>query len=242
MWTVGAPGFIHGSPVVTNNAVVSLAGSFGNEEVFALDRETGSLLWSNELITSDGYPIQGAGDVLVSDGIVVVTGNNGVMAFDVETGDSCWTTPYWSILSGAAAADGKVFVKNGASNRMAARDIRTGDIVWESDVEMGFGTPAVAAGTVYFGSKDGSFYAVGARTGETKWSLEMGDFSRSRPIVAGGVIYAAGRDGFLYAIDASTGSEVWRFEIGPAEYRHTTPLVVAGFIYIGSDTGFYAIY
>jgi eukaryotic-like serine/threonine-protein kinase len=94
---------------------------------------------------------------------------------------------------------------------------------------------------VFFGSRDGSLYAIGARTGEAKWQFEAGDFSWAKPVVANGTVLAASKDGLLYAFDATTGAVRWTFDVGPVEYEHTAPLVLFDVIYVGSDEGFQAI-
>jgi outer membrane protein assembly factor BamB len=241
-WTTPTSGTIHGDLIATDGVVVFVTGSqLTTEQIVALDEQTGDTLWAVDAFTRDGLPFQGVRSLTASAGVVVIAGSNGLMALDEKTGQDCWRTYYWSTFGGASADDGMLFAANGQTDKLAARDILTGEILWESGVDMGLGIPAVVDGTVFFGSRDGSLYAIGARTGEAKRQFEAGDFSWAKPVVANGTVLAASKDGLLYAFDATTGAVRWTFDVGPVEYEHTAPLVLFDVIYVGSDEGFQAI-
>jgi eukaryotic-like serine/threonine-protein kinase len=242
-WTVPTSGEIQGDLIVTDGKVVSVTGPLGEtQHVFALDADSGELLWGVDAVTRDGYPMQGVRSLTASDGVVVVAGIGGLMALNEQTGEFCWGTGYSTTFGGASAADGMAFAANGKTGKLASWDIWTGDLLWESSANMGLGIPAVVDGTVFFGSRDGTLYAVGARTGEAKWQFESGDFSWSMPVVANGTVLAASKDGLLHAFDATTDGLRWTFDVGSVEYAHTAPLVLIDVIYIGSDEGFHAIW
>src|SRR5581483_7262891 len=73
-------------------------------------------------------------------------------------------------------------------------------------------SPAVAYGTVFFGSRDGCLYAVAADTGKLRWRYSNdGNWVISSPAVAGGLVIAGNSDGeYIQALDAQTGKETWR--------------------------------
>jgi eukaryotic-like serine/threonine-protein kinase len=73
-------------------------------------------------------------------------------------------------------------------------------------------SPAVAAGTVYFGSTDNNLYAVDAASGTLKWKFATGSRVTSSPAVSDGVVYFESYDGNFYAVDAAAGKEKWRFK------------------------------
>lgn len=125
-------------------------------------------------------------------------------------------------------------------------------------------TPAVANGNVYFGSYDGKFYAVDAKSGAVKWKFATGgerrfeakglhgmqpkdqtiadafDVFLSSPAVVDGVVYFGSGDNYLYAVDASTGELRWKFKTG--DVVHASPAVVNGVVFVGSwDSYFYAV-
>lgn len=101
-------------------------------------------------------------------------------------------------------------------------------------------SPAVVDGVVYFGSWDGTVYAVDVSDGTLKWQFGTGGDVRSAPTVAEGVVYVGSNDGNLYALDAATGDEEWRFEADDAIV--SAPAVHDGSVYVGSwDSFIYAV-
>jgi putative pyrroloquinoline-quinone binding quinoprotein len=94
--------------------------------------------------------------------------------------------------------------------------------------------PAVAGGTVYAGSDDGTVYALDAATGRLRWTYTAGD-SVSDPAVAGGTVYVGSLDFKVYALDAATGGLRWAYTTG--SYVLSSPAVAGGTVYIGSFDG-----
>jgi len=90
----------------------------------------------------------------------------------------------------------------------------------------------VANGVVYFGSYDGSVYALNATTGTKLWSFTIGHYVYSSPAVANGVVYVGDGNysGNLYALNASTGAVLWSYTFGGI----ASPVVVNGALYVGS--------
>jgi outer membrane protein assembly factor BamB/predicted nucleic acid-binding Zn ribbon protein len=99
-------------------------------------------------------------------------------------------------------------------------------------------SPAVANGTVYFGSRDGKVYALDAASGQERWQYQTGSWVDSSPAVVGGIVYVGSNDGNLYALDANTGEELWTFKT--AYPVVSSPAVAGGIVYFGSDD--YCVY
>src|SRR5260370_36616942 len=79
---------------------------------------------------------------------------------------------------------------------------------------------AVAGGTVYVGSTDGSLYALDLDTGTPKWKFNTKARITSSPAVSGGIVYFESYDGKFYALDAISGQKKWEFQTG-GERRFT---------------------
>jgi eukaryotic-like serine/threonine-protein kinase len=75
-------------------------------------------------------------------------------------------------------------------------------------------SPVVSADVVYFGSGDGSVYAVAADSGALRWRFKTGNVVHASPALADGVVYVGSWDGYFYALDARSGTERWRFKTG----------------------------
>jgi len=94
-------------------------------------------------------------------------------------------------------------------------------------------SPAVADGTVYFGSRDFKLYAVDAATGTKRWEYKTDSWVESSPAVVNGVVYFGSNDSRLYALDANSGEKLWDFK---ASYPvRSSPAVADGIVYFGSD-------
>lgn len=105
---------------------------------------------------------------------------------------------------------------------------KTGDEVYSSPVEH--------EGIVYFGSREGTFYALDAATGEQKWRFWTRRAIYASPALAGDTVYAGGYDGIFYAIDARTGELKWQYATGN---RINSSATIAGKrAYFGSDDGY----
>jgi outer membrane protein assembly factor BamB len=108
-----------------------------------------------------------------------------------------------------------------------------GDTVWSS--------PAVANGTVYFGSDDHNLYALDSHTGALRWTYPTAASIWSSPAVADGVVYfGAGTtydpgDYSVYALNATTGALLWKYTTGGNV--QSSPAVAEGVMYAASADG-----
>lgn len=96
-------------------------------------------------------------------------------------------------------------------------------------------TPVASRHIVYFGSWDGSLYAVNRASGERKWSHAIGARINSTPAITAGTLYFGSDDGYVYAVDAQTGEREWSFGTGGEVV--SSPAVVEGSVYVGSNDG-----
>lgn len=118
-------------------------------------------------------------------------------------------------------------------------------------------SPVVADGVLYAGAKNGSFYALDAKTGALKWSFAADAPITSTAAVADGTAYVMTDANTLYALDAASGSLKWLRPTGPDlpfdamagfhmaqdwDYWTSSPLTYKGRVYVGSGNGnIYAI-
>jgi len=72
-------------------------------------------------------------------------------------------------------------------------------------------SPVLQDGTLYFGSDDGSVYAVDAASGRQVWRHATQGPVSSTPAIAGDTLYVGSYDGRFYALDARTGATRWKF-------------------------------
>ncbi len=110
----------------------------------------------------------------------------------------------------------------------------TSTIIFSANVQ-----PIIINGKAFFGSQNGTMYAVDAVTGDNKW-----DFTTGGPIVASaadasGVLIFGSSDGKIYALNDSDGSLRWSYTCGASVTA--APAIANGVVYIGATDGkFYA--
>lgn len=109
-------------------------------------------------------------------------------------------------------------------------------------------SPAIADGTVYFGSGDGNVYALGVATGAPKWKFATGNVVHASPAIADGLLYVGSWDHYFYALDAASGRVAWKFETGTDNDIHnqegiqSSAVVSDGIVYFGCrDSNLYAL-
>ncbi len=126
---------------------------------------------------------------------------------------------------GAFAADATMFradpAHSGVYHSNAAPGLST--VKWKfSTGQKVFSSPAVAGGTVYFGSSDHNLYAVNAADGSLRWKFQTKGGVNSSPAVDGGLVYFGSVDGNFYAVETESGKLKWQFQTA-GERRFTAP-------------------
>ncbi|WP_308258357.1 outer membrane protein assembly factor BamB family protein [Saccharothrix obliqua] len=104
--------------------------------------------------------------------------------------------------------------------------------------------PAVVDGGIYFGSPDGKFHALDAKTGAARWTFDLSSVNAGGvvidgPAVARGKVYFGDNGGHVYALDQRTGRLVWQKDTEPhvAGMHTSSPLYHDGRIYLGASSG-----
>ena len=77
-----------------------------------------------------------------------------------------------------------------------------------------YSSPAVAHGRVFFGSYNGVFYALSARSGRTLWTHGTGGPISGAAVVVDGVAYAGSFAHRIIGVNAATGRVVLTFPHG----------------------------
>ncbi|MFT3926154.1 MAG: PQQ-binding-like beta-propeller repeat protein [Myxococcales bacterium] len=162
-WDVGASVVLYevnGQPLVG-------AGDKGGH-FYALNRDTGTLVWGTEL-TPGGRTGGVMASPAVADGVIYVYSNDGIAENFGSDGPTA----------------GSAFAIDGA----------TGNHIWETKFQQGaFGGIAVANGLMFFTTLDGSIHALNTENGQELWTDKllggMATESAGGVTVAGGMVYA----------------------------------------------------
>ena len=126
-----------------------------------------------------------------------------------------------------------------------AIDLVRGELRWKFNAEDWIDySPAVSAGTVYFGnimgdkSGDRHLFAVDAATGSEKWRFKSKYYGvNSSPAIVGQTVYFGAGDHHLYALNALTGEKEWSFDgsvaFSSSSSQVGTPAIADGTVYFG---------
>ncbi len=216
-------------------------------EVFALDKDSGSILWNTEVLAPGWL------SVYKIDATHLVVGNS---SLDVETGEILWTSPVFS------ANPSPFFVANVYSPEEKMFYVKVGSYVqgwdfldpstppalkWETYVEDG-GTVGSGVqygdGKVFPGAYGPHQVALDAQTGDELWNTNT-----KSPMVFSGAYYedkffrGGGHDNTLYCFNADSGEILWTFNPQTEDgYFCIGPAVAYGMVYeLNKDGNLYAV-
>ncbi|MDY6771620.1 MAG: PQQ-binding-like beta-propeller repeat protein [Candidatus Nanohaloarchaea archaeon] len=207
--------------------------------VFALDANSGDTKWRKDVghnVESPLSPIMGNGFLFYGE-----NAGNQAVGFSISSQSVAWTykTGY-SVRSGAAYADGRVFMGSDDGS-MYAYDASSGDVLWSKGGGELRSKPAVKGSTVYHGQWDpATIYARDVSGGSLKWSVGLsGKIERSSPYVGSSNVYVGTTAGTMYAISRSSQSVIWQFDAG-SEITSSPTLADGKVVFGGSGGKVYA--
>ncbi len=248
------------SPVLYEDLVIVNAGNEGSA-IVALQKETGKEAWriddpdfKNSWSTPVAVPVDGHLEMVVS-----MPGK--IVAFDPKSGSELWTCK--SPIADATTAsvtfgDGVVYTmgsRGGAA--IAVRcgghgDVSDSNIVWETSLRSGIGTPVLVGGRLYWSSM-GLAFCADAKTGKEIYRERLtpeagGAASRPRgdyasPVAVGDRIYLTLRSGITYVVKASDKFEKLAESqlTGDDSSFHATPALSDGQVFLRSEKTLYCI-
>jgi outer membrane protein assembly factor BamB len=226
-WSFTTGGAVEGSPVVANG--ILYVGSH-DDNLYALDADTGAVVWT--------FPSTGeVGTPAVVDGVVyVVTGFPfpNLYAIDAATGAVLWQTDVSGGFQDAppVVVDGVVYV---ASHLLYAVDAATGTVLWTFD-QASFDQCIVAVdhGMVFAATLDDGVYAIDAATGALIWIFPRELYGQMAPAVSGGSVFVGSLEGTMWALGERSQQIRWQF---PAGDISSTAAVAGGLVYVGTGEG-----
>ena len=242
-----------GSVAVANGVVyaTTLSG-----QVYALDDfglEGVSTRWLSSIGTENGFG--GAYGSPAVGRYVYVSGIDGFLyAFDGSGGAGAvqvaWRQPQFEAedmppLVGSPALDeaGGIIAVGSEDGGLYAYNALTGEnLHWSPFRTDGkvWSTPVLRNGVAYFGSQDGSVYAVSLETGALVWRFDTGAAVVATPLVHKNLLIVGSFDRQLYALGLNDGQPRW--QVGAANWWWATPVSSGRAIYAASmDGNVYAV-
>jgi outer membrane protein assembly factor BamB len=226
LWDFPTPSHTEATPCVAGGKVYCGAGDGG---LYCLDAATGKERWRLEGLHVDANPVVVDGKVYGGSGVGDQYKETALFCLDAETGKGLWRMPtdlpVWGM---PAVAGGCVYAGVGNGNFMESAEkpagavlcleAATGKRVWRYDLTDAVLTHVAAdAERVYFGSRDGSCYALERKEGKLVWKVGLGSPVVASPALVtgegGASLYALGSAGRVCRLDAATGQVEWRFDV-----------------------------
>ncbi|HHM05097.1 MAG TPA: outer membrane protein assembly factor BamB [Gammaproteobacteria bacterium] len=216
-------------------------------EVWALDAGKGTVLWrqtvSSEVLVP---PVAYQGSVLVR------TGDEKVTVLSAEDGGRRWTyeqsVPALTLrgTSAPVAVDEAVYA-GFANGKLAALDIRGGQIIWQvaiaaprgrSELERMVdvdGDPLIVGPVLYTLAYQGRAVALSRTTGKVLWSRELS--AVHGPVADDDLLYIADAGGVVWALDRLSGAPVWKQE-GLRHRALSKPALFGDYLVVADFAGY----
>lgn len=220
-----------------------------NGTAYALDADTGKVLWKRDVgRLNASSPAYHKGRLYI---VNLVPGH--IVKLDAKTGKVIWKHSLPGRAESSPLVLGRTVYFGCENGELYALSTGKGDIRWATPLGGPIkSAPAFRDGVLYVGDYGGYMNAVDAGSGKLIWQSGSlgpgfggtGEFY-STPAVAFGRVYVGNNDGRVYSYDQSDGALAWTHSTGGyvysgptvAQTQHTPPTV-----YIGSfDGNIYAL-
>jgi outer membrane protein assembly factor BamB len=215
-----------------------------NGIAYALDAETGKVLWERSIgRLNASSPAYSKHRLYI---VNLVPGH--IVKLDAKTGKIIWKHSLPGRAESSPMVIGRTVYFGCEDGNLYALSTISGNVRWATQLGGPVkSAPAYYGGTLYVGDYGGYMNAVDAKTGKLKWqsgSLGQGFGTSgqfySTPAVAFGRVYAGNNDDRVYSFDLKDGTLAWSYSTGGYAYsgptvsttRHSPPTV-----YIGSFDG-----
>ncbi|MDG1996095.1 MAG: PQQ-binding-like beta-propeller repeat protein [Emcibacteraceae bacterium] len=220
---IGVP--MRGSPTYADGRVFGIT---HDNHVYALDAQTGEILW-DEVGIAENAGLTGNASPAVVDNTVIVTYSSGeVYAMRVENGRVLWTDTLnrqgrLTAMSSLRDIDGHPVVYDGnvylisQSGRMASVNLRSGVRQWEQN----YGsedTPWVVGEFIYVVTTESEVICITRREGRVVWIRQLERFqdpdlrkepvSWHGPVVAGDRVIVTSSHGYALSLSPYTGEVI----------------------------------
>lgn len=232
------------APLVVDEMVIATPGGKRGKSVFAYDRLTGEIRWSN-LDDKAGYVSPQVATLAGQRQLLIVSGTR-VLGASLEDGSELWGHP-WKTSYDANCAQplvvdaNHVFVSSGYGHGAALLQISHAENrfsveeVWSNLNMKNKFNPSVLVDGVVYGLDEGILAAVDVRTGERLW--KKGRYRYGQLLYASGHLVVISEDGELALVEATPEEyrELVRFDSVPGK-TWNVPAMSDGLLFVRNQT------
>jgi len=230
-------GAVYASPVLEGGKLYVASFNDGSHgRLTAVDATTGRALWQ--------FPPQGTiGSVVGSslvrrDTVYVGSSDHRVYALDASSGVEKWRFETKNKVWAGVATDGQstLYVAS-LDHNVYALDM-SGGLKWTFETQGAIAsTPLYADGVLYFGSSDGTLYALNAASGERKWVFDADSWMWGTPLLDRSTLFVGSLDNRVFALDAASGKALWAEPARTLGSVSVTPVKAAGLLAVADQEG-----
>ena len=216
-------------------------------EIISLSAENGSELWRTRVSSEVLSAPQRASDI-----VIVRTIDGKVFGIDGDKGRRLWiydrsVPPLTLRGTSTPAIDSGIVVAGFDGGKMAALDVRTGKLLWETSISAARGRselermvdidsePMIVDGTVYIATFQGHVAAVQLETGRILWSSDLSSYAGFSADEQN--IYISDEDSHVWALDRFSGTVLWEQDSLHARAA-TAPAAIGDQIVVGDLEGY----
>ncbi len=194
-------------PVVDQGMIVV---SYSSGEIFALDEETGSVIWFDNISTANIFAKTSVNDIqspicIESEKLYVPTFSNKFLAYNLKNGKKTWDIKLSSI--NPITISGETIYLIDINNRLIGLDKATGKLLWavqlkskENKREIIWSGPLLTSNKLLVLSSTGLILSLSPFTGKTLSKIKYKEKFITSPIQTGGKVYLISEDGILYIL------------------------------------------
>jgi outer membrane protein assembly factor BamB len=211
-----------------------------NGYAFALDADTGKVLWERRIgALNASSPTYYRHRLYI---VNLVPGH--IVKLDAKTGKTIWKKSLPGRAESSPVVIDRTVYFGCEDGNLYALSTVSGNVRWATALGGPIkSAPAYYGGRIYVGDYGGYMNAVDAKSGKLVWQSgslgpgfgASGQFY-STPAVAYGRVYAGNNDGRVYSFDISDGTLAWSYSTGGYAYsgptvantRHSPPTVFIG--------------
>jgi len=230
---------VHQTPLIVDNKVI-FAGYCGN--VYALNKENGSLIWRNKLSSYNGATAIYDKE---TNRIYIGLENNtlkGTMAvLDADDGKLAWEFSTGNHLPCRGSIEKDLIVFGSNDSFIYACNKLDGKLIWKFRVHGEVkGRTTIDDGLCYATSFDGNIYCVDLFTGKIVWKKKLGVKLLNAPLIYKDKVVVGSFSNQLTALNKKTGNVFWYFMTSGDILSY--PVCSGGVVYVGSnDSKIYAV-
>ena len=232
------------APLVVDELVIAMPGGKSGKSVFAYDKLTGEVRWSN-LDDKAGYVSPQVATLAGQRQLLIVSGTR-VLGASLEDGSELWSLP-WKTSYDANCAQplvvdaNHVFVSSGYGHGAALLQITHAESrfsveeVWSNLNMKNKFNPSVLVDDVVYGLDEGILAAVDVRTGERLW--KKGRYRYGQLLYASGHLVVISEDGELALVEATPEEyrELVRFDSVSGK-TWNVPAMADGLLFVRNQT------